>query len=235
MGTSRRLPPLVVVAAFAVTGVASADDVLSAPDSKTTAGALIVLAGNPARGNTLAFEHDCVDCHGLDGRGTRADRPNLGGQNESYLRKQLEDFVKGRLGSWLPGREHKDMSRHAVDLSDQDVADLAVYYAGLPCQPPLRRPSAEESARPGIAARCEICHKAEVAKGRSNMVPRIAGQNADYLKNQIASFQRHARHQEDAAPEGRYRGHPMMDRQAAVVTPDQARALARYFSAQSCR
>ena len=66
----------------------------------------------------------CRTCHGKDGRGTMDQFPNLAGQSAFYLSKQLKDFRKGT-------RPDEIMSVIAKPLSDQDIEDLAAYYANL--------------------------------------------------------------------------------------------------------
>jgi len=78
--------------------------------------------GDVANGKTLS--DDCVDCHGDDGMGDE-DTPALAGMNAAEHAKKLADFKSGAV-------ESDDMVDYAADLSDQDMADLAAYYATLP-------------------------------------------------------------------------------------------------------
>lgn len=78
--------------------------------------------GDVAAGRALAGT--CRVCHGLDGVGTNPTIPNIGGQSEMYLVKQLQDFREGR-------RENEQMSIIAEGLSDADIADLSAYYAAV--------------------------------------------------------------------------------------------------------
>jgi cytochrome c553 len=66
----------------------------------------------------------CQACHGLDGLSKNPEAPNLAGQIESYLAKSLKDYRSGE-------RKHESMNIVAKDLSDEDVADLAAYYASI--------------------------------------------------------------------------------------------------------
>ena len=79
-------------------------------------------AGNPAagKGKTRA----CVTCHGVDGMSRVPNAPNLAGQNEWYLAKQLSDYRAGN-------RTHQVMSIVAKGLSDEDIDDLAAWYASI--------------------------------------------------------------------------------------------------------
>ena len=79
--------------------------------------------GDAARGAELAS--DCADCHGADGKGDE-DMPALAGMDAAEHAKKLADFKSGAVES--------EMADFVGDLSDQDMADLAAYYATLPCK-----------------------------------------------------------------------------------------------------
>lgn len=84
-------------------------------------------AGAAEAGQQKVQSKGCVTCHGLDGQGTDPMFPNLAGQSDLYLEQQLKAFRSGR-------REAPQMSIVSKSLSDEDIADLAAYYAGLkPC------------------------------------------------------------------------------------------------------
>jgi cytochrome c553 len=79
-------------------------------------------AGDAAAGRRKAVA--CQTCHGLDGLSKIPDAPNLAGQPEPYLVKAIDDFRQGA--------RHNDMMSLVVErLQDQDVADLAAYYASI--------------------------------------------------------------------------------------------------------
>jgi cytochrome c553 len=63
-------------------------------------------------------------CHGLDGQSKLPVAPNLSGQVEQYIAAQLKAFHDGV-------RKNEMMSLVAPTLSEQDVADLAAYYAAI--------------------------------------------------------------------------------------------------------
>ena len=79
-------------------------------------------AGNVTTGRQKALQ--CQTCHGLDGLSKLPEAPNLGGQPEPYLVKSLNDFRNGV-------RKNDMMSLVVQPLSDQDVADLAAFYAAI--------------------------------------------------------------------------------------------------------
>lgn len=87
--------------------------------------------GNATAGRQKALQ--CQTCHGLDGMSKLPEAPNLGGQPEIYLVKSLNDFRRGI-------RKNDMMSIVVQQLSDQDVADLAAYYAAIEitAKPPPR-------------------------------------------------------------------------------------------------
>jgi len=66
----------------------------------------------------------CMACHGPAGVSTNPLWPNLAGQQDQYLAKQMKAFRDG---------ERKDplMSPMAAGLSEEDIANLAAYYSGL--------------------------------------------------------------------------------------------------------
>src|SRR5579885_2540856 len=67
----------------------------------------------------------CQTCHGLDGQSKLPDAPNLAGQVEVYLAKALQDYRTG-------ARRNEMMSLVAKPLKDDDIADLAAYFAAIP-------------------------------------------------------------------------------------------------------
>jgi cytochrome c553 len=79
-------------------------------------------AGNVKAGRQKALQ--CQTCHGLDGLSKLPEAPNIAGNPEPYLVKQLDAFRKGE-------RKNEMMSVVAQPLSDQDIADLAAYYAAI--------------------------------------------------------------------------------------------------------
>ncbi len=78
-------------------------------------------AGDTAAGKAQSAK--CAGCHGADGRGN-AENPPLAGNDVQYFVKQMHDYKSG-------ARKHSLMNMMAKPLSDQDIADLAAYYASL--------------------------------------------------------------------------------------------------------
>jgi cytochrome c553 len=80
--------------------------------------------GDAAKGAELAV--DCADCHGDDGLGDE-DVPGIAGMDAAAHKKALMDFKSGARED-----EEENMLYSVEDLSEQDMADIAAYYAGRP-------------------------------------------------------------------------------------------------------
>lgn len=79
-------------------------------------------AGDIAAGKAKAAT--CAACHGVAGISSVEAWPNLAGQKEAYLKKQLQDFKSGK-------RADPMMGNMAKPLSDTDIDNLAAYYSSL--------------------------------------------------------------------------------------------------------
>ena len=81
-------------------------------------------AGDAAKGRQKT--QMCTGCHGIEGWRTAYPEvyhvPRIGGQHEAYLVKALQEYRSGE-------RSHPSMRAIAASLSEQDMADLAAYYA----------------------------------------------------------------------------------------------------------
>lgn len=71
----------------------------------------------------------CMACHGTDGNSLVGQFPKLAGQHAEYLSKQLHDFKDAMLSGGKKGRVNPIMGAMAVGLSEEDMDNLAVYYA----------------------------------------------------------------------------------------------------------
>jgi cytochrome c553 len=81
-----------------------------------------VMAGDAAAGKSRAAA--CAACHGANGISANDMWPNLAGQKETYLAKQIKAFRDG-------DRKDPMMAPMAAGLSDTDIANLAAYYSSL--------------------------------------------------------------------------------------------------------
>jgi cytochrome c553 len=78
--------------------------------------------GDVTAGRRKAFQ--CQTCHGLDGLSKLPEAPHLAGQPEQYLVKSLDEYRTGM-------RQNEMMTLVVKQLSHQDIADLAAYYAAI--------------------------------------------------------------------------------------------------------
>jgi cytochrome c553 len=142
---------------------------------------------------TLA-EQVCSKCHGAAGIAALDDVPNLAGQQQDYLAKQLREF-KGQTRS--DPNAVKNMWSIAHDLTDKQIDGLAAHFSEQPPQSQPVEGKAEQIAAGktiftgGALAQgvppCSGCHGADGA-GKP-MFPRLAGQHVTYLVKQLMVFQ----------------------------------------------
>lgn len=189
-------------------------------------------SGDPTLGKQISETELCQECHGADGRGTTAATPRLAGQFAAYLIKQVRDFRSG-------ARKHSAMSVIAPNIADEDLVDIAAYFARLAPSPaphvsegggllPAASPAVAKALfEQGDAARgipaCAACHGAD-ARGAAagNVVsPSLRGQQLAYLRGQLASWKL-----------GERRNDPMrqMNALAAKLSAEEIEALAEYLS-----
>ena len=133
----------------------------------------------------------CVGCHGIKGYQASFPEvhkvPMISGQSEKYIAAALNEYKKGE-------RKHPTMRGIADSLSDQDIADIALYYskhgvvegATLPDKP-AKEPSTEVAALLTKGG-CVSCHGANFAKPIDPTYPKIAGQHADYLAVALKAY-----------------------------------------------
>lgn len=82
-------------------------------------------AGDAAAGKEKSLV--CKACHGANGIAIIPGYPNLAGQNEQYLVSSMKDYRDGRR----TGTMAQMMAVQSTNLTDQDIADLAAYYAQM--------------------------------------------------------------------------------------------------------
>ncbi len=120
----------------------------------------------------------CFNCHGAEGNSKNSNFPILAGQKPAYLANQLRAFRDGK-------RENGMMQNMAKNLSDQEINDLAAYFAA---QKNNSAGGDSELAAKGKskAPMCFGCH-GDKAKGMG-VTPRLAGQHPAYLQRQLLAF-----------------------------------------------
>ncbi|NWG76342.1 MAG: cytochrome c4 [Rubrivivax sp.] len=172
--------PLLAAAVLATT--------LLAPLAATAAGATAAAKPDLAKGQAIATQV-CAACHTVDGTRGLPANPILVGQHPEYLAKQLREFKAGR-------RVNAIMQGIASGLSDEDMRNLAAFYASKPPLPGAARNAGlvlqgERIWRGGIASKnvpaCAGCHSPNGA-GIPVQYPRLAGQHAEYTEAQLRAF-----------------------------------------------
>jgi cytochrome c553 len=160
----------------------------------------------------------CLACHGPMGNSVVPMWPKLAGQNVEYLQKQLMDFKANN-------RANEQMTPMALPLSDQDVADLAAYFASQQQSPGVpggdsaglgERLYRGGNATSGVPA-CTGCHGSEGIGMALAKFPHISGQHAQYVEQTLKHFRDGTRAND---PNGMMRGVAarMSDQEIAAVS-----------------
>jgi cytochrome c553 len=168
-------------------------------------------AGNAERGERLAYS--CLGCHGIPNYKNTYPTysvPKLGGQTAQYIVLSLQAYRNKE-------RSHGTMHAQAYSMSDQDMADIAAYFAGTPV---TSNPNAKPvGTAPEAAAVCVSCHGND-GVGIVPEYPTLAGQHADYLARALTDYKRGGRK------------NAVMAGFAGALSDADIRALARYYAAQ---
>jgi cytochrome c553 len=198
MGSERRSAvhaiSIAAIAACAFAGTAAAQEPPAAQ-------------GDAARGKALSYT--CLGCHGIEGYKNAYPMysvPKLEGQHPQYLAAALHGYRDG-------DRAHLTMHAQASTLSDQDIADIATYFAGKPLTPGGKAPA----AAPQAAALCTSCHGQD-GIAIAPIYPSLAGQHEDYLVRAIEEYQKGGRK------------NPVMKGFAASLKDADIAVIAHYFS-----
>lgn len=177
--------------------------------------------GDAAAGQSRSIT--CAACHGPEGNSANPLWPNIAGQHASYIMNQLMAFKEGKRVNAL-------MSSQAMLLSDEDMANLAVYYEGKSravqtvADPDLVS-RGESLYRAGIAetgvAACLACHGPKGVGNPAAQYPAIGGQHAAYTEKTLKDY-RSGERQSVA-------GNNAMNEIAAKLSDDDIKALASYL------
>ena len=129
----------------------------------------------------------CAACHGVDGNSPSGQFPNLAGQTWRYIYVQLKDYKEGR-------RSDPVMTPMATSLSRQEMIDIANYFAAQPAKPSTFKAD-EGKIKLGKAKAdetlCSMCHLGAFAG--QNEIPRVAGQQYEYIVKQMRDFKARTR------------------------------------------
>lgn len=163
----------------------------------------------------------CARCHGIDGRGRVPGAfPMLAGQHADYLYRTLHAYASGARHSAI-------MTPVAIRLSDEDMKAASGFYGGLPgltASPPAATadPRSATGAPLERVPACGPCHvQAEL---HQPAYPRLGGQDANYLAQQLRLFAERRRGGTTYAP--------LMHHVADEINEHQRRAAAAFFAGQ---
>ena len=164
----------------------------------------------------------CAACHGVDGNSVTPDWPSLAGQHPSYIVRQLEAFKSG-------DRQNVTMMPFAQMLSEQDMLDVAAYFAAQKPTPKGADPSlvslGQQIYRGGVPERgiaaCIACHGPGGHGNPFAAYPRIGGQHSAYVAKTLQEYASGARRSDVDSNQ-------MMRNVAGLLFEDEIRALASY-------
>ncbi|HEY5715001.1 MAG TPA: c-type cytochrome [Psychromonas sp.] len=182
---------------------------------------LVEAQGNIEAGKAKSVT--CAACHGEDGNSPSDLYPKLAGQHATYLTKQLQQFKSGE-------RANPIMMGMAAVLSEEDMQDLAAYYASNAATPETVAPeiaAAGQKLYMGGDAKakmtaCSACHGPRGNGLELAKFPKISSQHPAYIKAQLNNFRSKQRSND---PNG------MMSDVAAKLTDAEIELLSKYIAA----
>ncbi len=203
---------------------------LSAAIVATLVSAPVLAGGDATAGKAKAVV--CAACHGADGNSAAGAFPKLAGLGEKYLIKQMTDIKTGE-------RVVAEMTGMLDNSSDQDIADIAAYYA----QQKRALAGAEDNEKllslgeniyragnleTGVPA-CTGCHSPAGNGNAPAGYPALGGQHAQYLAKQLRAF-RTAAHDEENETGRKNDESKVMRSVSARLNDREIDALANYIS-----
>lgn len=176
-------------------------------------------ANDAARAEEIV-QGQCAICHGAEGESSTPVFPRLAAQHADYVARQLADFQSGRRKSAVMGSMAKELTPAEMQaigrwfesrpVRAHDVIEPAlaaegrtVYDRGIPAK--------------GVPA-CKKCHGLQ-GEGTETL-PRVGGQHAVYLENQLRAFSKRERTNDNA----------VMQTIAARISDAELRAVSSYIS-----
>jgi cytochrome c553 len=184
--------------------------------------AQVLAKGDAAAGQ--AKSAICAACHGMDGNSMVPTWPKLAGQHEQYLLRQIQLIKAG-------ARPVPEMAGITPGLSDQDIEDLAAYFASQANNGGVADESLVElgariyragNAETGVPA-CMACHGPAGEGNPLSGYPALAGQHAVYTANLLTRFRNGENWGEKDASSH------VMNGVAARLSTDEIQAVASYI------
>ncbi|MGM0525899.1 MAG: c-type cytochrome [Pseudomonadota bacterium] len=189
-------------------------------------GVALAQQGDPEAGKDKS--QVCAACHGPQGEAPTDMYPHLAGQHEKYLYKQLMDFKTASETGGEEGRNNAVMMGQVASLSEQDMADLAAFYAA---QDEPKGETAEDVISKGAdlyrrgnpesnVPSCAGCHGPRGNGMGLAAFPDISGQYPAYVISQLEMFRSGERAND---PNGMMRG------VAEKMTDEEIELLSKYL------
>ena len=175
--------------------------------------------GDAAAGQTKSAV--CAACHQADGNSTNPEWPKLAGQHAAYIVKQLMDYKAQET------RSNALMLGQVANLSEQDMLDLAAWFASRPTSGGFVDEAQVElgkriyhggNGKSGVPA-CMGCHGPSGVGDPVAGFPRLAGQHATYVAGQLEMFRTETRSND---------ARRMMRDVAVKLTPAEMAAVSAY-------
>jgi cytochrome c553 len=128
--------------------------------------------GDPAKGE--AESAMCGGCHGMHGVSVDSATPNLAGQDAEYLVKAIK--------AYRTTRKNWGMQRYVAGLTDEDINNIAAYFATQQPKAANKVPTSTEE----LADKCNRCHDQPASPTMA--APKLRGQNKDYLVMSLRAY-----------------------------------------------
>jgi cytochrome c553 len=176
----------------------------------------ITLKGDAQHGAVIA--ETCYGCHGIPESHNAYPSylvPKLGGQNAEYITVALQGYRRGT-------RAHETMQAQASTLSDQDIADIAAYFASLPGEGHAGRSdatAAQVAAGKEKSTTCVQCHGQDGVAAAPQW-PNLGGQHESYLIQALTEYK-----------DGQ-RNDMLMGPLASMLDAEAIEDIAAFFAAQ---
>jgi cytochrome c553 len=218
---------MAALAAATVLGVAPAPSSAQTPAAAAPNMDSPLTRGKEADGATKTVV--CDSCHGPNGNSVNPDWPRLAGQSAVYVAGQLRLFR-------AQTRSNPVMMPLAAGLSDQDIADVAVYYeaqtpVGLEADPSYWQAGQALYLRGDSSRNIPACVACHGPAGRGNLAagyPALRAQQSVYLVKQLNDYASGARYTADHAAQADPNA-VMMFTIAKRLTAEQIRDVASYL------
>ncbi len=166
--------------------------------------------GDAAAGEPVATA--CAECHGADGNSTKPDTPSLAGQDPRFLVTATHAYKDGT-------RDHSAMQSIVASLDDDDINNVAAYYASLaPTGGAARKPLTTTQ----WADRCDRCHGLD-GNSTNPQIPSISSQGEEYLAMAMTAYR-----EQD-------RGNTIMRAMLKPIKDVEIENLARYYAGKRRR